>query len=234
SRSDAKKEDAAGEAPAASTTPTPVRVAPVEKANLVVVVSGPGKTVALSQQKVRAPFAGTLTELLVTDGDAVRRGQAIGSMVARESEAALSGARQMQREASTPQARADADRALAMAESNAVKRNLTSASDGIVASHAASAGERLAEDQEVVTIDDAGSLVFVTDLPQAALPRVRPGQRATTEIAGMPPVPASVHAVLPSANASDFTASVRLDLPASSQHLALGIFGTARVTVDEH
>src|SRR5262249_26257075 len=85
SRSDAKKEDAAGEAPAASTTPTPVRVAPVEKANLVVVVSGPGKTVALSQQKVRAPFAGTLTELLVTDGDAVRRGQAIGSMVARES-----------------------------------------------------------------------------------------------------------------------------------------------------
>jgi len=233
-RSDAKKEDSGGERAAASTTPTPVRVAPVEKANLVVVVSGPGKTVALSQQKVRAPFAGTLTELLVSDGDVVRRGQAVGSMIARENEAALSGARQMQREAATPEARRDADRALVLAESNAVRRTLTESSDGIVAAHAASAGDRLAEDQEILTIDDAGSLAFVADLPQGDLPRLRAGQRATIEIPGLPPIPALVHATLPSANAADFTGSVRLDLPASSQRLPLGIFGTARVTVDEH
>ena len=180
-RSDAKKEDTGAEGAAASTAPTPVRVAPIEKANLVVVVSGPGKTVALSQQKVRAPFAGTLTELLVSDGDVVRRGQAIGSMIARENEAALSGARQMQREAATPDARKDAERALALAESNAVRRTLNASSDGIVAAHAASAGDRLAEDQEILTIDDAGSLAFVADLPQADLRLLRAVQPAGVE-----------------------------------------------------
>jgi Cu(I)/Ag(I) efflux system membrane fusion protein len=239
SRGEPRKADEAGgegktDANPASSAPTPVRVAPVETANLAVVVSGPGKTVALSQQKVRAPFAGTLTELHVSDGDVVRRGQAIGAMVARESEAALSGARQMAREASTPAARADAERAVALAESNVVRRTLAASADGVVASHAASAGDRLAEDQEILTINDSGSLVFVADLPQADLPKIRPGQPATVQIAGSTPVAASVHAILPAANSADFTGSVRLDLPASSQRLALGIFGTARISVDEH
>jgi RND family efflux transporter MFP subunit len=211
-----------------------VRVAPVQVATLQVLVSGPGKTVALSQQKLRAPFAGTLTDLQVSDGDSVRRGQTLGWMVARESEAALSGARQMVREAATPRERTDAGRALALAEKNVVRRALTATSDGAVASHAASTGDRLAEDQEILTINDAGSLVFVADLPQADLPKIRAGQKATIQFAGSAPAGGSVHAILPAANATDYTGSVRIDLPRSSQKLALGIFGSASILVGEH
>ena len=232
SRSEEK--DPAGKAEPTAAAPTGVRVAPVQVATLQVFVSGPGKTVALSQQKLRAPFAGTLTDLKVSDGDPVRRGQTLGWMVARESEAAASGAREMVREAVTPRERADAERALALAQRNLVRRALTAASDGPVASHAASAGDRLAEDQEILTINDSGSLAFVADLPQADLPRVRAGQKATVEFAGSPPVAGSVHAILPAANAADYTGSVRIDLPRSSQKLALGIFGTASVLVGEH
>jgi multidrug efflux pump subunit AcrA (membrane-fusion protein) len=71
-------------------------------ATLPVMVSAPGHTAALMQQKLRAPFAGTLTELRVVDGDPVSRGQSLGTIVARESEAALSGAREMLRQAATP------------------------------------------------------------------------------------------------------------------------------------
>ena len=234
SRSAEPKEDGGGQAGPTPSAPTAVRVARVETASLPLYVSGPGKTVALSQQKVRAPFAGTLTELRVSDGDRVRRGESIGAMVARESEAALSGARQMVREAVTPAQRADAQRALALAEGNVVRRALVATSDGTVASHAASAGDRLAEDQEILTINDAGSLVFVVDLPQSDLPRVRVGQKATVAIAGSPPMAGSVHAILPAANTADFTGSVRVDLPKSSQRLALGVFGTANVLVEEH
>src|SRR5207244_4500196 len=45
--------------------PTAVRVAAVAHATLPVTVSAPGHTAALTQQKLRAPFAGTLTELRV-------------------------------------------------------------------------------------------------------------------------------------------------------------------------
>jgi len=215
--------------------PTPVRIAAVGTETLPVFVSGPGKTAALVQQKVRAPFAGTLTSLSVSDGDLVQRGQTVGSIVARDSEAALSGAREMLREAATPAERGDAERAIALAEKNLVRKPLTAAWDGAVLSHAASAGDRVSEDQEILTVNDASSIMFLVDVAQGDLPRVRPGQTVTIQIAGAPqPIAASVHAVLPGANPADYTGSVRLSLPASSRRLALGIFGTARILVGEH
>ena len=80
----------------------PVKTAPVRLANLESLASAPGHTVALVQQKIRVPFAGTLVTLSVADGDRVRRGEVVGTIVSRDSEAALSGAREMEREANTP------------------------------------------------------------------------------------------------------------------------------------
>ena len=197
-------------------------------------MSAPGKTAVLSSQKLRAPFAGTLTELRVADGDVVHRGQLLGTMVARESEAAVSGAREMSRQASTPAEKEDARRALALAEKNLVRKPLVAAWSGGVSGRAASAGDRLAEDQEILTIQDTASVVFLADVSQADLPRVHAVQPATIEIAGRPrPIPASVHGILPTANPADFTGSVRLDLSGSAPDMGLGLFGTARIVVGE-
>jgi multidrug efflux pump subunit AcrA (membrane-fusion protein) len=230
----AGQKEAASKADPTPEAPTPVRVAAVSRQTLPVFVSGPGKTSALVQQKVRAPFAGTLTSLSVSDGDPVQRGQTVGTVVARDSEAALSGAREMLREAATPSEKRDAERAVAIAEKNLVRKPLTVAWDGAVISHAASPGDRLAEDQEILAVNDASSLVFLADVPQADLLRIRPGQKAMLQIAGGSQLSSgSVHAVLPGANPADYTGSVRIDLPASSRRLAVGIFGTARILVSE-
>ena len=221
-------------AEATPSLPTPVRVAKVEKATLPLYVSGPGKTAALSQEKVRAPFAGTLVELSVSDGDSVRKGQTLGAIVSRESEAAISGAREMKRQASTEVEKRDAERAEALAQGNLIRRALVASADGSVLSHAASAGDRVSEDQEILTISDAGSVVFLADIPQSDLPRVKPGQQATIDLAGgRPPVSGPVHAVLPGANSADFTGQVRVDLRGSAGSLTAGLFGTARILVDE-
>ncbi len=233
-----RKGDAPGEAARPDNTPalpTPVRVALAEKASLSLFVSGPGKTAALAQQKLRAPFAGTLTELSVFDGDRVRRGQKVGTIVARDSEAALSGAREMLRQAASEAERRDAGRAVALAEKNLVRKPLTASSDGMVLSHAASAGDRVSEDQEILTINDAGSTVFLADIAQSELPRIRPGQKASIQIAGETrAISGTVHSALPAANPADSTASVRVDLPEPARRLPLGIVGTARVLVGEH
>ena len=218
----------------AQDVPTAVRIARVSSASLAETVSGPGHTSALSQQKVRAPFAGTLLELRVTDGDVVRRGQGVGTIVARESEAALSGGREMLREAQSPAQRADAERAIALAERNLVRKSIAASADGPVLSHAAASGDKLAEDQEILTIADASSIVFLVDVPQNDLPRIRAGQAAAVEITGRPAaIPGRVHSVLPGANAADFSGSVRIDLPGSAARLTLNLFGTARMTVGE-
>jgi membrane fusion protein, multidrug efflux system len=214
--------------------PTSVRVAAVAHATLPLTVSAPGRTAALAQQKVRAPFAGTLTDLKVADGDPVSRGQTLGTIVARESEAAVSGAREMLREASTPAERSDAERALALAQKDLIRRALVASWDGAVIAHTASAGDRVTEDQEILTISEAASLVFLVDVPQSDLSRIRPGQKATVELAGgRAPVTGTVHSVLPGANAADFTGQVRVDLPVAAATGPIGLFGTAHILVGE-
>jgi multidrug efflux pump subunit AcrA (membrane-fusion protein) len=226
SAKDPKKESAAP-APA-----TPVRVAAVERATLAEVVSVPGKIAAMSQEKVRAPFAGTLVELRVTDGDRVRRGEAVGSVVARDSEAALAGAREMEREAKTEAERRDAARAVDLARRNLVRAPLSAAADGIVVSHAASAGDRVSEDEEILSIAETGSLVVLADVPQAQLPKIHAGEPARIEIPGRPPIAGRVHGILAESGPSDLTAPVRIDIdPAPGA--AVGLFATARITVAE-
>ena len=124
---------------------TPVKAAPVSRITLFEIVSAPGKVTAMTQAKVRAPFAGTLTELRVTDGDPVSAGQIIGSIVARDS-----GSRALRRAGDgatglTDSERGDAARARALAEKNIVRAPPKVASDGVVESHAASAGDRVSE-----------------------------------------------------------------------------------------
>jgi RND family efflux transporter MFP subunit len=229
-----EKDEEGKEGKGAPSAPTPVRVAQPARATLPLAVSAPGHTAALTQQKLRPPFAGTIVELKVVDGDVVSRGQTVGAIVSRESEAALSGSRQMQREAGTPAERADADRAVALAEKNLVRKPLVASWDGAVVSHAASAGDRVAEDQEILTIADAASIVFLADVGQADLSRIRPGQKVAVALAGSPaPVPGLVHSVLPGANPADFTGPVRLDLQRGSGRIAIGLFGTARIIVGE-
>jgi RND family efflux transporter MFP subunit len=211
----------------------PVRTAAVAAAALERTVDAPGRTVALVQQKVRAPFAGTLVSLGVIDGDRVRRGTAVGSMISRDSEAALAGAREMQRDAKTPAEQEDAKRALALAERNAVHASLLAPVDGVVLAHAAAAGDRLAEDQEILTLADAAALVFVADVPQSALAQIRPGQAASVSVAGQAhPASGVVHDVLPQANAADFTAPVRIDFAAGAAPPGIGLFGSAHIVVE--
>jgi multidrug efflux pump subunit AcrA (membrane-fusion protein) len=227
------EETKAGSATPAPSAAVPVRTAAVSVATLERTVDAPGKTVALVQQKVRAPFAGTLLSLGVIDGDRVRRGAAVGSMVSRDSEAALAGAREMEREAKTPGERDDAKRALVLAERNAVHASLSAPVDGVVLAHAAAAGDRLTEDQEILTLADAGALVFVADVPQSALAQIRPGQAVSVALAGQArPAAGVVHDVLPQANTADFTVPVRIDFAAGAAPPAIGLFGSSRIVVE--
>jgi len=225
--------DDSKEKPSTESASVPVRVEPVTRAPLSRVVSAPGQTNALTQDKVRAPFAGTLVELTVTDGDSVRKGQTVGAIVSRDTDAALSGAREMERSARTPEEKADAERAVALAQRNVVRNTLRAAADGVVLAHGAVAGDRVAEDQELLTVAELGSLVFVANAAQSDLALVRPGQLVSVELAGRPRAAAGVvHDVLPAANPGEFTAPVRVDLREAPPGMAIGLFGTARITVE--
>jgi RND family efflux transporter MFP subunit len=226
-----------GSAPAAGdaggAAGTPVRVAAVERTTLTIAVTGSGRTDALEQQKVRAPFKGKLASLLVADGDHVRDGQIVGEMISLDSESALIGAQSLLASAHTAQARADARRALKLAREGLVRAPLRAPEAAVVVSHGADEGSLVAEGQDIVSLAASDSFIFRADIVQTDLPRVRPGQAVVVRLpSSAQPVPGTVHSVLPAASATDLTVPVRVDLHLSGT-LAIGLFGTARITVGE-
>lgn len=213
----------------------PVELAEVGLRDVPVIISGPGRTKSSESHDVRAPFDGVLLDLLVEDGDRVRRRQVLGWLVSSDSEAALVGARAMVLAARTPQQRRDAERALALAKRGMVKTALRAPERGIVLSHQADEGGRLVANQTVVTIVAFDAIVFIADLAQADLARVHPGQPALIDMAAdRQPRRANVHALLPGGSATDLTAPVRLDFAPRERPRELNLFGTAHVTVATH
>jgi len=213
---------------------TPVTVVSVRRATLGLTVSAPGRTEALRPLRVRAPFTGTLTALRVADGDVVGAGEELGTMVARASAAALTGARAMLDAARTDQERADAQRALELATHGLVQQPLRASDRGVVVSHGANAGDLVNEGDDILTIAPAGSIAFIAQVAQSDLAPVRPGQRATVTLAARPaPLAGVVHAILPAGSAENLSAPVRIDFADPGMGVALGLFGTAAITVGE-
>lgn len=217
---------------ASVTVETPVRIARVRLDTLLVQITVPGRTEVLRTPTVRAPFAGVLTALTVSDGDRVRTGEALGTIVSMSSQAALDGARSMLSSARTAVDSADARRALAMARENRVTLTLRASADGVVLGHSASPGDRLGEGDEILRLASDNSSVFIANVPQSEAARVRPGQPALVRLASSPDtIRGAVHGVLPAADSGAFSVPVQIDIGAALDVPSVGLFGTATITV---
>ncbi|MGA7617170.1 MAG: HlyD family efflux transporter periplasmic adaptor subunit [Thermoanaerobaculia bacterium] len=227
-----------GSSPAASEPPaptaTPVRVARVEIRNLPDIVTAPGSTSATREERIRSPFSGTATAILVTDGDRVRRGQVVARVVARDSMAELNGAEEMLRRANTPAQRREADRAVALARNNVIENDLRASVSGIVTSHSAVSGDRVSEDEQLLTIAAIDSLAFVADVSQSQAAKIHPGDMASVELSGTGGgIAGKVESFLPG-NSSNLTTPVRIRFLEGTRGVTIGLVGTADVVVAEH
>jgi RND family efflux transporter MFP subunit len=213
-------------------TGTPVQAGTVAIDTVEVTVSGPGRTATVRETSIRAPFAGTLASLTVADGDPVRAGQQIGSLVSRSSEAGLTGARAMVDSARTPEAKADAERALTLARESVVEVALYSPESGVVTAHAATQGDRVGEGDEIVRLSVSGSIVFLAQIAQRDMGGLAPGQVAEVQLASGETMSGIVHGILPSAPGDSPSVSVRIDFPGSAGPRQIGIQGTAAIRVE--
>ena len=94
----------------------PVRTAAVEERTFTDLLQAPGQWRSSGDVVVPAPFAAVVESLGPRPGDRVAAGEPLGVLLTRESRAALRGAELLAREAREPAARAEAERALALAQ----------------------------------------------------------------------------------------------------------------------
>jgi len=217
---------------------TPVHMTVVERGNIAVTVSGPGRTGAFDLQNIRAPFTGVLTSVRFAIGDHVGAGQVVAAVVNQPSQAALIGAEAMLRSAATSAQRSDAERALVLARQNLVATQLRATRAGVVVSRGASQGDLVSQGDSILNIASANSIAFVANIAQGDLAHVRPGQPVSVNLPGqLGPVAGVVHGLLPAETNGAMSVPVRIDIGHNVQTagspIQTGLFGTAEITVGE-
>ncbi|MBI1796464.1 MAG: HlyD family efflux transporter periplasmic adaptor subunit [Candidatus Eisenbacteria bacterium] len=221
------KDDAAGDTAGAV---VPVRVAKLEERAFADALTAPGQWRSGGELVISAPAAGVIEALTVTVGDRVEAGQTTGTLVPKSAWAALHGAELLAREAQGAEARADAERALALARRDLVRVPLVARQAGIVVRRTVEPGAEVADGVEVLALAPWATLVFEAHVPASDAKRVHAGQAATVRAPGAPPHAAHVTRVLPMASDADQASLVWL-APEGGTTPELGRFATAEITV---
>ena len=214
----------------AGTHPTvPVGVERLEERSIREVVKASGQWRVSDSVTVSATFKGYVEALGPHAGDAVERGQAIGTLVTYESHAALRGAEILVRQAQSAAEREEAARALRLAEHDLVRVPLIAGTTGTVLRRSVDPGSEVAEAAELLTIVPLGSIVFEAHVPGREAARVATGQRAQVAIEGGALVAASVQRRLPQSSEGDQTALFWLAPVVRTPFGVLGRFGNATI-----
>lgn len=213
----------------------PVDVAKVRQGEVEVTVSAVGQTEALRKESVLSPAAGTVTRVNAREGLSVLKGDTLALARSKESQAAIVGAKTLLAAATSPEQKADAQRALQLAESSQSLFAITASSAGIVESRSVLEGSLVSEGNELFSIIDPSSIGFVAQVPIAALTSVKIGQAASVTLtaADQSMQTAVVSAISPATDPLTQTVRVRLELQGLSSeqrvYLKEGISGTARI-----
>ena len=203
----------------------PVRTAAVEARTFTDAIEAPGQWRSSGDVSLPAPFAAVVESLEPKLGDHVAAGDTLGMLVTRQSRAALRGAELLLREAHDPAARAEAERATALANRDLVRVPLVAPRAGVVTRRDAEPGAEVNDGAEVLAITPLEGIVFEARLPAAATQLVHGGMAAVVRTVGEPDHDVRVSRVLPAASASDQATLVWLR-PVGGATPLLDRFGT--------
>ena len=181
----------------------PVRVAGIEWRTFADVLEAPGQWHSSGDVVVPAPFAAVVESRGPRPGDRVVAGEVLGVLMTRESRSALRGAELLAREAKDPGARAEAERALALAQRDLVRVPFIAPRAGLVTRRGAEPGAELAEGAELLAITPPEAIVFEARVPAVRAARVRVGDAAIVRVDGEASRAVRVTRVLPAAGAAD-------------------------------
>ncbi|MBI3872628.1 MAG: efflux RND transporter periplasmic adaptor subunit [candidate division Zixibacteria bacterium] len=229
-----------GDEAAVAKAVVPVKVTTIRQGDLPLRLVVLGQTEALDKQVVLSPVSGTVASLSVSEGAAVSAGEVLAVIQTRESQTAVAGAQALRATATTSQQRAEAERALQLAQTRIQTVTLTAHRGGVVARRSVVEGSQVSDGTELLAIVDPATTGFVAQVPLARLPTLSVGQPATVTLASLDGVTfrAAVAAISPESEPQTQAVRVRLalvDVPPEHRRLLKdGLSGTAQIETGRH
>jgi RND family efflux transporter MFP subunit len=217
-----------------------VQVAPILKEDLPITLVVDGVTSVRDQQTIVSPIDGTIVSLRAEIGSAIKAGDTLATILTRESEAAIAGARRLLAQAGSAQQRDDALKALQIAEQNQLLVPVVADRHGVVVDKMASAMQRVTANSELLRLVDMSTLDFVANVPVKDLSLLHTGQsaRISFPLLSGRSFSGSVASVSASSDRGSQTVPVRLSFekhsPDPSSLLRVDIMGSAAINVGVH
>lgn len=220
---------------------------PVRRQTLRVTVSGTGPVAATNGQVLKLTQGGTVTQVMVQDGDQVKAGQVLFTLENKDvsyalaqAEADLTSAQAQLNQKLKPadttvkaqQNKVDsAELTLKQREADRAGLTVVAPSAGVVTAIAATQGSDVQANAQLLSIYDDMSPTFVAQVPQDATSGLNAGLDATVTIPGFGGLKGSVRSLTGNAQGGTggkATVSLAIDLPATSG-LRPGMSGTVVV-----
>ena len=213
-----------------------VEVAPAAVGTIDNLVYATGSFQVLRDERVKSAIAGKIEKVFVLEGDAVRKGQTLATILSQESNAAIAGAEQLLAQASTEPDRARAEAALHLAQRTASRAKIPAPFDGAIVRRFVSEGELISQGSDLVEIIDPKTEYFVANIPLNSVAGIRAGQRVTVVVPTMklPPLRGTVQAINPATDPNSQSVQVRVSLIAVPSLVSAGTFGNAQIQIAQH
>jgi RND family efflux transporter MFP subunit len=213
-----------------------VEVAPAVLGSIDDIVNSTGSFQVLRGERIKSTINGKVERVLVLEGDAVKKGQVLVTILSQESYAAIAGAEQLLSQATTDSDRARAQRALQIANSTAVVAKISAPFSGAITHRFATEGELMSQGSDLVEIVDPATEYFLANIPLNQVAPLRIEQPATVTIPamGIPPLHGKVEAINPATDPNSQSVQVRINLKKIPALVTSGTFGNVDIKVGEH
>jgi len=212
-----------------------VKVAPAYLGNMDNMVSATGSFEVLRDEKIKSTIAGKLEKVFVLEGDFVKKGQVIATVVSQESYAAIEGATQLLNQATTGAEKKQGQEALHLAETTATSAKIPAPFSGAIIHRFVAEGELVSQGTDLVEIIDPSTEYFVANVPINYVSSIMPGQSVVVKIPGMsvPPLRGNVQAINSATDPNSQSIEVRMKLNSIPSKVAAGTFGNAQIKIGE-
>ena len=213
-----------------------VEVAPAVLGSIDDVVRSTGSFQVLRDERVKSTISGKIERVLVLEGDPVKKGQVLATILSQESNAAIAGAEQLLNQATTETGRNHAERVLQLAESTATIAKITAPFSGAIIHRFVAEGELVSQGSDLVELVDPETKYFLANIPLNDVSEMRKGLPAVVTIAAMdiPPLHGSVQAINPATDPNSQSVQVRISLHSIPALVTSGTFANVQIKVGEH
>jgi len=198
-------------------------------------VSATGSFEVLRDEKVKSTIPGKIEKVFVLEGDVVRKGQVLATVISQESNAAIAGANELLAQATTPAEKQQAEEALHLAERTAATATITAPFAGAVIHRFVTEGELVDQGTDLVEMVDPNSEYFVANVPINYVSSIRPGQSVVVTIPGMntPPIRGTVQVINPATDPNSQSIQVRISLRSIPSLVTAGTYGNVQIKIGE-